>query len=159
MNTFGDRLRMAIKESGKNQRMLAEAVGVNPSAISQYCIGAFSPGPRTVKAICDALDINETWLRTGEGPMMRETPRTIVDELAKAYNLTPAVTRLLDALAQAFVELDEDQADRILQRLRTALAASDSVARVEGQAVREAMNAEGPDEAGHSNVMAGNQAE
>lgn len=79
--------------------------------------------------------------------MIRETPRTIVDELAKAYNLTPAVTKLLDVLAQAFVELDEEQADRIMERLKIALAASDA-ARLDAQAVRAAMNEEGPDESG-----------
>lgn len=145
--------------NGMNQAEMAERIGVTVASISAYETGIRNPSNTTIAVICEKFDINETWLRTGEGPMMRETPRTIVDELAKAYNLTPAVTRLLDALAQAFVELDEDQADRILQRLRTALAASDSVARVEGQAVREAMNAEGPDEAGHSDVMAGNRAE
>lgn len=159
MDTFGTRLKAHLAENGIKQIDIAKRIGITSASMSQFCNDIASPGPRTVKAICDALDINETWLRTGEGPMMRETPRTIVDELAKAYNLTPAVTRLLDAIAQAFIELGEDQADRILQRLRTALAASDSVARVDGQAVREAINAEGPDEAGHSGVMAGNQAE
>lgn len=156
---FGNALLYALKARGKTRTDLAREIEVTPAFISALCLEKTTASDRTICDICDALDINETWLRTGEGPMMRETPRTIVDELAKAYNLTPAVTRLLDALAQAFVELDEDQADRILQRLRTALAASDSVARVEGQAVREAMNAECPDEAGHSGVMAENRAE
>lgn len=137
MNEFGDRLRQAIKDCGINQRILAERIGVNPSAISQYCIGAFSPAPRTIKAICDAININEEWLRTGNGPMMRETPRTIVDELAKAYNLTPAVTRLMDVIAQVIAPLDDDQAAQVIDRLRKALAGATDIEQMHAEATRQ----------------------
>jgi len=147
VKSLGNRIVQALDSCGWNQKRLANELHVTPGAISGFCTGKFEPSNRTISDICDALDINEEWLRTGEGEMIRETPRTIVDELAKAYNLTPAVTKLLDVLAQAFVELDEEQADRIMERLKIALAASDA-ARLDAQAVRAAMNEEGPDESG-----------
>lgn len=145
--TFGERLLKALNYRGMNRTELARKLNVTPAFISALCLEKTTASERTIADICDALDINEEWLRTGEGEMKRETPRTIVDELAKAYNLTPAVTKLLDVLAQAFVELDEEQADRIMERLKSALAASDA-ARLDAQAVRAAMNEEGPDESG-----------
>lgn len=147
METLGSRLKYILREKKITQKELANRVGLAQASVSQFCNGVANPGPRTVRDICDALDINEEWIRTGEGPIKREKPRTIVDELAKAYNLTPAVTKLLDVLAQAFVELDEEQADRIMDWLKITLAASDA-ARLDAQAVRAAMNEEGPDEAG-----------
>lgn len=78
--------------------------------------------------------------------MMQETPRTIVDALAKEYNLTPAVTALLDAVARAFVELDDSTAQRIVDKLAPAITAATS-AEHDAAAVREAIE-KSPDESG-----------
>lgn len=129
-----------------NQAEFAEKIGVTMASISAYETGVRKPSNSTIAVICDKFGINETWLRTGEGEMMQETPRTIVDALAKEYNLTPAVTALLDAVARAFVELDDSTAQRIVDKLAPAITAATS-AEHDAAAVREAIE-KSPDESG-----------
>lgn len=147
METIATRLSYMIEELELSKIEFGRRIGVSSSYVSQMCQGDKTPSDRLIKSICQEFDINIEWLRTGEGEMKRETPRTIVDELAKKYNLTPSVTWLLDTIAHTLLELDEDQADRIIELLRIALADLDA-ARLDAQAVRAAMNEEGPDESG-----------
>lgn len=47
----------------------ATAIGVSQPFVSELCSGAKSPSDRTISDICRVYNVNETWLRTGEGEM------------------------------------------------------------------------------------------
>jgi transcriptional regulator with XRE-family HTH domain len=142
METLGTRLKKYLKASGIKQIDLAEMIGVSSASMSQFCNDIASPSPRTVRSICDALNLNEDWLRTGSGPMLRETPQTIIDELARRYALSPDAVRILYIIAQAFQRLTPEQAHEMVEIARRNLLADDPAS-----AVRAAIE-KSPDDAG-----------
>ena len=142
METLGTRLKKYLKASGIKQIDLAEMIGVSSASMSQFCNDIASPSPRTVKSICDALNLDEGWLRTGSGPMLRETPQTIIDELARRYALSQDAVRILYIIAQAFQRLTPEQAHEMVEIARRNLLADDPAA-----AVRAAIE-KSPDDAG-----------
>jgi transcriptional regulator with XRE-family HTH domain len=113
MNEFAARLKLAMKAQQITQAGLAAKIGITQSSISLLTRGEANPSDRTVRDICGALRINETWLRTGEGPMEIETPDTLAAMLAEQYGLSPYAARVINALAHAAAELSEDQFARL----------------------------------------------
>ncbi|EMF4672916.1 helix-turn-helix transcriptional regulator [Providencia stuartii] len=74
-NTFGDRLKFALKEQSMTQAELAKSVGVSQSTISQVVNGKVSGVCRT-SVIAKALGINRNWLAYGEGEMLKAQPES-----------------------------------------------------------------------------------
>ena len=109
MNEFSQRLSICLKERKMSQKALAEKLRVTPTAVSGFVNGRYMPGDRTIADICRVLNINEQWLRTGEGEMEQETPESYAAELAERYNLNQFAARVINALAKASAVLNEDQ--------------------------------------------------
>lgn len=61
----------------------AERIRVSQAYVSQMCSGVRMPSDRTISDICREFNVNELWLRTGEGNMLRERSRN--DELAAFF--------------------------------------------------------------------------
>ncbi|MGI6068925.1 MAG: helix-turn-helix domain-containing protein [Blautia sp.] len=68
-----------IKELRKNLRMtqmeFGEKIGVKGNTITNYETGLRNPSEAVVKSICREFNVNEDWLRTGEGEMFIEMDR------------------------------------------------------------------------------------
>lgn len=47
----------------------ASQINVSSAFISQVCSGVRTPSDRTISDICREFNVNEAWLRTGEGEM------------------------------------------------------------------------------------------
>lgn len=116
-----DRLADCLKLQGVNQKDLAARAKVTPGMINGLLKRRYSASDRTISAICDALGIREAWLRTGEEPMVQETPRTIIDELARQYSLTPDAVQILRIIAQAFERMPAKQAHEMVEIARREL--------------------------------------
>ena len=80
---IGNRIKV-LRESlfGKkiSQEEFGELLGVSRSVIANIEYGRVEPSPVMIRAICLQFDVNETWLRTGEGEMF--LPKDPDDELA-----------------------------------------------------------------------------
>lgn len=70
--TIGERMRDARKAKGLTQATLAEKVRLKRNTIAIYETNNIEPSERSVLAICAVLGINEKWLLTGEGEMLRQ---------------------------------------------------------------------------------------
>lgn len=68
-----DRIALIVKESGLTKAKFAEKINVSAAFVTMMCSGASSPSDRTIADICREFRVNETWLRTGEGPMHMES--------------------------------------------------------------------------------------
>lgn len=67
-----ERIRQLRKELGLNQTDFGERIGVKQGSVAGYESGARTPIDAVITSICREFDVNEDWLRTGEGEMFRE---------------------------------------------------------------------------------------
>ena len=73
-----------LKSQGIKQKILAERIGVTEAAISTWRGGRRNITDQSIKAICREFNVNEEWIRTGEGEMFLFNKE---DEYAKAVAL------------------------------------------------------------------------
>jgi transcriptional regulator with XRE-family HTH domain len=101
---FKDRFLYVLSECKCSKSSAAEKLHVSAAFISQLCSGVRTPSERTLTDICDAFNVDPTWLRTGAGdnpflPVSRE--QKITDILSKAISgHSSARDRLIRALAR-----------------------------------------------------------
>ena len=69
MDEIGVRIKEIRKARKRTQQEFANAIGLKRNTIANYEIGQVQPSDRTISDICREFDVNETWLRTGEGEM------------------------------------------------------------------------------------------
>ena len=75
-----DRIKAIRKEQNMTQQEFADKLGISRAPIASCEIGRTEPTGSLIALICRTFDVNEVWLRTGEGEM--HIPRTRQDELA-----------------------------------------------------------------------------
>ena len=72
------------------QQEFAERIGVKRNTIGQYEIGRNEPIDTVINLICREFNVNEEWLRNGEGEMFNPAPSDVLDQLADKYKLSNA---------------------------------------------------------------------
>jgi len=81
-----DRIGKVRETVEKSQEEFGAILGVTKSTISLLETKKREPSERLIRDICREFNVNETWLRTGDGPMIRP-PKTIdnviMEEIAK----------------------------------------------------------------------------
>lgn len=77
---MGNRIKQLRKVLGLTQKEFGERIGVKPNTIGTYEIGRNDPIDAVIALICREFDVNEHWLRTGEGEMFVQKSRG--DEIA-----------------------------------------------------------------------------
>lgn len=75
MDTISARIAAVIKASGLTKTAFAERLNVSQSFVSRLAVGASVPSDRTILDICREFNVNEHWLRTGEGEMFVQLSR------------------------------------------------------------------------------------
>lgn len=75
MDTISARIAAVIKASGLTKTAFAERFNVSQSFVSRLAVGASVPSDRTIADICREFNVNEHWLRTGEGEMFSTLSR------------------------------------------------------------------------------------
>lgn len=61
------RIRKIRDKFGMTQQQFADKLGIKRGAIANYEIGRNEPIDAVISLICKEFNINEVWLRTGEG--------------------------------------------------------------------------------------------
>jgi transcriptional regulator with XRE-family HTH domain len=59
---------------GVTQQELADKLGLKRNTIATYEIGKASPSDRVISDLCNKYNVNEEWLRTGNGEMLKKVP-------------------------------------------------------------------------------------
>lgn len=77
-----ERIRLLRKELKLNQSEFGEKVGVKGNTIGNYELGLRNPSEAVIFSICREFNVNETWLRTGQGEMFIQISEN--DEYTKA---------------------------------------------------------------------------
>ena len=71
--TIGERILLVIEANNLKRVEFARILNINQSYVTQLIKGRNQPSDRLVEDICQKYNINETWLKTGEGEMRRAT--------------------------------------------------------------------------------------
>jgi transcriptional regulator with XRE-family HTH domain len=129
MQTINDRIAEIVRVTSKTKTAFADSLGVSQQYISKLERTGV-PSERTIRDICDKYNVNEYWLRTGEGEMFRERSRaedlagllasmcenptpfqkSLIAVLAK---LDPSQWKLLEEKAmELFEEMQKEKADQ-----------------------------------------------
>lgn len=66
---MNERIMMILDEYHLKKVDFAKRLNLSQPFVSELCSGAKMPSDRTISDICFEFQINEHWLRTGEGEM------------------------------------------------------------------------------------------
>ena len=70
-----ERLKKLRKSLDLTQQAFANKIGMKQNTIAQYEIGRTIPSNAIIFSICREFNVNETWLKTGEGEMFIKLTR------------------------------------------------------------------------------------
>lgn len=70
-----DRLKKLRKTLDLTQQAFADRIGMKQNTIAQYEMGRTIPSDAIIFSICREFNVNENWLRTGEGDIFMEMSR------------------------------------------------------------------------------------
>ena len=109
-----DRLKELRKELGLTQEKFAKRLRMKRNSIANYEIGRNEPIDAVIALICREFNVNETWLRTGEGEKFNTLTRNqiITDFLGDLIKEDSTFKkRLIEALAKmsesGWIELEK----------------------------------------------------
>ena len=101
------RIREIRRDEKLSQEEFAKRLNISRGQVACYESGRRSLSNRTILDICDKFDINEKWLRDGEGPKKRE--KTEFDELAYMMGALFAEGNQFKAkIIKAMLSLEDD---------------------------------------------------
>lgn len=78
---LNERIKEIRKYFGLNQTDFGEKIGIKQTTVAGYENGTRIPSDAVILSICREFQVDEHWLRTGEGEMLRPMSRN--DELAQ----------------------------------------------------------------------------
>lgn len=85
---MNERIKEIRQTVGLTQAEFAEKINLSRNYVAMMEIGQREPSARTISDICKGFNVNETWLRTGTGEMLR--PQRRVEEIRQNEGLTQA---------------------------------------------------------------------
>lgn len=120
-----ERLKELRKTLNLTQQEFAEKIGVKRNTIAQYESGRNAPIDAVITLICRTYNVNETWLRTGEGEMFvsRDRSEAIAQEVNRFMADHPDSFR--ERLISLLIRLDEKQWEVLEQYARQLVDAHD----------------------------------
>lgn len=72
---MNERIKSLRKALGLTQHEFADKLGVKRGTVANYELDRNEPSNSVVSLLCREFDVNETWLRTGEGEMFIKKSR------------------------------------------------------------------------------------
>ncbi len=69
---MNERIKALRKHLGYTQQEFADRIGLKRNTIAQYEIGRNEPIDAVILSMCREFNVNENWLRTGEGEMFEQ---------------------------------------------------------------------------------------
>lgn len=102
--TIGERVKELRKQINLTQQAFADRLNLKRNTVGSYEVNVVEPSDRTISDICREFNVNETWLRTGEGEMFNQITRS---EKLAAF-LADITANEEDSFKRQFVEVLAD---------------------------------------------------
>ena len=87
---IGDRIKKVRRDLNMTQTEFANRIGSMQNTITRYETNSRNPSASVIALICKEFNVNEEWLRNGEGEMFNPAPTDVLDRLAREYKLSNA---------------------------------------------------------------------
>ena len=122
---MNNRIKEVRKALHLTQQEMADSLSLKRNTVASYEIGRIVPSDRSIWDICRIYNVNEVWLRTGEGDMF--VPRTRHDELAaymgqimggKCSDIEEAIIAVMARTSVAEWELIRAKAQELLDEMK-----------------------------------------
>ncbi len=119
MNTLNERIKEARKALNLSQKEFSEKIGISQRAVSWGEQPGNNVPDSTIKSLCLAFHINESWLRFGEGSMFMESEAFSLDRFAKEHGCTDLEYEIL----RAYFEIDPETRLAVVNHFKERLVA------------------------------------
>ena len=122
-----DRIKKIRKELDLTQQKFADRLGVKRNTVAQWETGVNSLTDVVITSICREFNVNEQWLRTGEGEPFRERPLSeevgyyVEDLLDYEGHGNPFYDAIIEMMKE-YTELDEKSQAVIREYFRNVAA-------------------------------------
>lgn len=117
MNITNTRIKKLRKALDLTQQEFADRIGMKQNSIALIESGRKTSN-QTILTICREFNVNEEWLRTGNGEMFLPPPRDALDELIAEYKLP----REFRAVVEKYLALTPDQQAAVVEYVRSIAA-------------------------------------
>lgn len=124
-----DRIAKVRESSEKSQEEFGAILGVTNSTISLLERKKRDPSDRLLRDICREFNINENWLRTGEGEMYNQMDALDTMMIHLGYmmgNASAQKKAVLAALVEMVYSVPDDKWDYIVQQFNNCLREAQS---------------------------------
>lgn len=109
MDSFADRLRILVNESGKKQSEICAGTGIEKGLLSHYLTGDYKAKSRRLHILAKYFDVSEAWLmgfdvprertqtdeQTAQNMELDEHEYAVIQALRSQPEMREAVDRLL----------------------------------------------------------------
>ncbi len=114
---MNDRIKQIRKTNNLSQEKFGEKLGVTKSAISRMEMGTYATTDTMIKLICSNFNVNDEWLRKGNGEMFIEPDTFSLDKYVKQRGMTEEE---LDIIKGVF-EIPADFRRQALEHFKTKI--------------------------------------
>lgn len=115
---MNDRIKKLRRKLDLTQQEFAARIGSVQNTITGYETGRRVPSNQVISLICKEFNVNEAWLRTGEGGddamFVPASPRSKLDDLAAAHGLSEDQLVLLEKFIGLKPEIRQGILDYIM---------------------------------------------
>lgn len=109
---MNERIKELRKSLGLTQEKFSNRIGIKRNTLANYEIGRNDPIDGIVFSICREFNVNEEWLRTGEGEMFEKKNNAAV---AKAAQLLGKKDPIFEAFVETYADLSPSDRDILLK--------------------------------------------
>lgn len=117
---IGERITLIRKHLNLNQEDFGSKINVTRSAISNYEKGTRNIMDRVISDICREFNVNEEWLRSGNGEMFVEPDTFSLDEYVKQKGATDFELEII----KSFFNIDPEIREIAISQFKASLMSS-----------------------------------
>ena len=132
-----DRVKLLRNEIGLTQTEFGNKIGFKQNTIGQMENGQRGITDRAIILICQSFNVNEEWLRTGEGKMFRPEDTFSLDEYVRTHGFSDVELRIL----KAYLDIPKDLREKALEYFDRSFSSDSEIDR-EVQSYREELEEE-----------------
>lgn len=113
---INERIKALRKELGLTQKDFSERIGIKRNTLSYIESGNSTVTDSNIKLICEKFNINETWLRTGEGEKERRDDNTLLKKFLEHGNIKDK------AFIEVFLSMPDDAREAVISFVEESAA-------------------------------------